>query len=178
MQNRYWNYMQEKRCYIYYMDMFVEYSYKLDKCIRMASAVTSSAGIAAWAVWQQYSYVWAAIIAFSQVVNAVKDILPYSKRLKYMAPFIKELKLLYNKIEFNWFQVSSGSITEEEMNRLLYNFENEFIEMENEHLVKEALPNNKRFMKKAKEETDIYFQRFFNVSENKNEVFTGEKVHG
>lgn len=160
MQDRYWNYMQEKRCYIYYLDMYVDCSYIQDKYIRMLSAIVSSASIAAWTMWQQYSYVWAAIIAVFHVINVVKDILPYSKRLKYMAPFIKELKLLCNKIEYNWFKVSSGKMTEEEMNELLFNFENEFIEMENEHLAKEALLNNKWFMKKAKKKTDTYFQRF------------------
>lgn len=160
MQGRYWNYMQEKRCYIYYLDMYVECSYILDKYIRAICAVVSSAGIAAWTIWQQFSYVWALFIAASHVINAIKDILPYSKRLKYIAPFIKELKQLYNKIEYNWFKVSSGKMTEEEMNELLFNFENEIIEMENKHLAREALLNSKWLMKKAKKETDIYFQRF------------------
>ena len=106
MQERYWNYLKEKRIYVYYLDAEAECSYIVDKAVKIYCALSSSTSIAAWVVWSQYSFVWAALIAVSHVITAVYDLLPFSKKLKTAAPFIKELKQLCNRIEHDWFQVS------------------------------------------------------------------------
>ncbi len=160
MQERYWNYLKEKRIYVYYLDAEAECSYIVDKAVKIYCALSSSTSIAAWAVWSQYSFVWAALIAVSHVITAVYDLLPFSKKLKTAAPFIKELKQLCNRIEHDWFQVSSGKLTEEEINDLLYHYEEEFIGLENKYQKKELSLSSKRFMKKAIEKTDIYLERF------------------
>jgi len=36
-------------------------------------AITSSGGVAAWAIWKEYSFLWGAIIAASQLADALKD---------------------------------------------------------------------------------------------------------
>lgn len=163
MQERYWKYLREKRIYIYYLDEDAERSYKCDKAVKIYCAVASSASIAGWAIWGQYSFAWAAMIAVSHVITAIYEFLPYSKRLKYLAPFIKELKLLGNRIEYNWFGIASGKLTEEEINDLLYHLEAEFIEMENKYLKKELSLSSKKFMEKAVEKTDIYLERFYHT---------------
>jgi hypothetical protein len=42
-------------------------------------AVASSAGIAAWAIWKEYAFFWGAIIAASQVADALKEVFPFTK---------------------------------------------------------------------------------------------------
>ena len=94
-------------------------------------------------------------------MTAIKGFLPYSKRLKILVPFIEDLKFLYNKIEYNWFKVASGEITEEEINNLLYSFKDEFTNIENKNLKEETLLENKDFKKIADKKTDSYFANNF-----------------
>lgn len=45
-------------------------------------AVASSAGIAAWAIWKEYAFLWGVIIAASQVADALKEVFPFTKTHK------------------------------------------------------------------------------------------------
>lgn len=161
MQEKYWKYMVQIKAWIFYLDLYAEDSYKWDKWINVFGAIASSTSIAAWAIWQQLSFVWSAIIAISQVLTAIKGFFPYSKRLKILVPFMEDLKFLYNKIEYNWFKVASGELTEEEINDLLYVFKDEFTNIENKNLKEETLLENDDFKKAADEKTDLYFKKNF-----------------
>lgn len=74
------------------------------------------------------------------MLTAIKGFRPYNRRLKILVPFMEGLKFLYNKIEYGWFKVASGDLTEEEMNDLLYSFKNEFTNIENKNLKETDLP--------------------------------------
>ena len=161
MQEKYWRYMVQLKAWIFYLDLYEEDSYKWDKKINIFSAVASSTSIAAWAIWNQFSYLWSVIIAVSQVLNAIKSFLPYHNRMKAIIPFMEDLKFLYNKIEYNWFKVASGDLTEVEINELLFSFKNEFTNIENKNLKEETLLENEVFKEKADKRTDTYFENNF-----------------
>lgn len=139
MQEKYWKYMVQIKAWIFYLDVYTEDSYRWDRIINIVVAIASSTSIAAWAIWQKYSFVWSIIIAISQVLTTIKGFLPYSKRLKMLVPFMEDLKFLYNKIEYNWFKVASGDLSEDEINELLYSFKDEFANIENKNLKEETL---------------------------------------
>ena len=143
------------------MDLYGENSYKWEKRINVFSAIVSSTSIAAWALWQQLSFAWSFIIAISQVLSAIKVFLPYSRRLKSIVPFMEDLKFLYNRMEYTWFKVASGEMTEEEINEILYEFKNEYTNIENKHLKNETLLENEKFKKKSDMKTDAYFKNNF-----------------
>lgn len=143
------------------MDLYGENSYKWEKRINVFSAIVSSTSIAAWAIWQQLSFAWSFIIAISQVLSAIKVFLPYSRRLKSIVPFMEDLKFLYNRMEYTWFKVASGEMTEEEINEILYEFKNEYTNIENKHLKNETLLENEKFKKKSDMKTDAYFKNNF-----------------
>lgn len=143
------------------MDLYGENSYKWEKRINVFSAIVSSTSIAAWAIWQQLSFAWSFIIAISQVLSAIKVFLPYSRRLKSIVPFMEDLKFLYNRMEYTWFKVASGEMTEEEINEILYEFKNEYTNIENKHLKNETLLENEEFKKKSDMKTDAYFKNNF-----------------
>ena len=161
MQEKYWRYMVQIKAWIFYLDLYEEDSYKWEKGINVFSAVASSTSIAAWAIWQHLSFVWSFIIAVSQVLTAIKGFMPYSRRLKMIVPFMEDLKFLYNRMEYNWFKVSSGEVTEEEINEMLYTYKEEFTNIENKNLKEETLPENKMLREKADKKTDEYFKNNF-----------------
>src|SRR5271167_2428242 len=45
-------------------------------------AIASSGSIAAWALWREHAFVWAATIAVPQVADALRDVFPFTKRHK------------------------------------------------------------------------------------------------
>lgn len=81
--------MVQIKAWIFYLDLYGEDSYKWEKRINIFGAIAASTSIAAWAICQQLSFVWSLIIAISQVLNAVKEFMPYSKRLKAIVPFME-----------------------------------------------------------------------------------------
>lgn len=153
--------MVQIKAWIFYLDLYGENSYKWEKRINVFSAIVSSTSIAAWAIWQQLSFAWSFIIAISQVLSAIKGFLPYSRRLKSIVPFMEDLKFLYNRMEYTWFKVASGEMTEEEINEILYEFKNEYTNIENKHLKDETLLENEKFKKKSDMKTDAYFENNF-----------------
>lgn len=161
MQEKYWRYMVQIKAWVFYLDLYGENSYKWEKRINVFSAIASSTSIAAWAIWQQLSFAWSFIIAISQVLSAIKTFLPYSRRLKSIVPFMEDLNFLYNRMEYTWFKVASGEMTEEEINEILYEFKNEYTNIENKHLKDEMLLENEKFKKKSDMKTDAYFENNF-----------------
>ena len=160
MQKQYWSYMYQIRFAIFYLDLYADRAYKINHAIRTISAIASSGCIAAWAVWQELKYVWAIVIALSQVINAIKDFLPYSARLKNIEAGQKSLKLLYSKIEYNWFFVQNGELSEKQINELLYEFKREYTEIESHCLKEDVSLKNRRRREKAQKQTGSYFQTF------------------
>ena len=161
MQEKYWRYMVQIKAWIFYLDLYAEDSYKWDKRINIFGAIASSTSIAAWTIWSQLSYVWSVIIAVSQVLTAIKSFMPYSRRLKILVPFMEDLKFLYNKIEYNWFKVASGELSEDEINELLYAFKDDFASIENKNLKEGTLLENNKFKTIADKKTDVYFENNF-----------------
>lgn len=161
MQEKYWNYMVQIKASMYYLDIYAEKSYKLDRKINVYGAIASSSSIAAWAIWKDWSYVWAFIIAMSQVLNAIKDFLPFGRRLKLLRPFIEDMKLLYIKMEYDWYKVAEGDLTEKEINKLLFSYRKEFACIENKYLKEEVLLENSNYMKQADQKTNRYFVNNF-----------------
>ena len=83
----------------------------------MVLAIASSSSIGAWAIWREYSWVWAGIIAFSQVVTAATPFLPYKKIIKSYSALIHELEDLMIKSESKWHAISDGKLTSSEINK-------------------------------------------------------------
>ena len=161
MQEKYWYYMVQVKSSIFYLDIYAEKSYKWDRRINASGAIASSSSIAAWAIWKEVSYVWAIIIAVSQVLTAVKDYFPFGRRLKLLRPFIDEMKSLYIKMEYDWYRVANGELTECEINLLLFSYKKEVANIEGKYIKEDVLLENKDYMKEADYKTNIYFENNF-----------------
>ena len=137
MQEKYWYYMVQIKASIYYLEIYAEHSYKWDRRVNVYGAIASSSSIAAWAIWKDWSYIWAFIIAISQVFTAIKEYLPFGRRLKFLRPFTEEMKLLYITMEYDWYKVAEGELTETEINTLLFTYKKEFANIEGKYLLEE-----------------------------------------
>lgn len=161
MQEKYWYYMVQVKASLFYLDIYAEESYKWDRRINVFGAIASSSSIAAWTIWEECSYVWGFIIALSQVLIAIKEYFPFAKRLKLLKPFIDDLKSVYLKMEFEWYKVAGGEITESEINTLLYTYKKEVSDIEAKYLKDDVLIENNSYMSIANRKTDLYFKNNF-----------------
>ena len=163
MQEKFWNHLVQVKSSIYYLDVYAEESYRWDRRLNVFSAIASSSSIAAWAIWKEWSYAWAIIIAISQVLIAVKEYFPFSRRLKMLRPYVEELKMLYVKMEYDWYKVSEGELSESEINTLLFSYKEEYMDIENRHSKEDMLLENSKYMNEADRRTDIYFEKNFSI---------------
>ena len=150
--------MVQIKAWTFYLDIYAEDSYKWDRRINIYGAIASSSSIAAWTIWRNWSFIWAAIIAISQVLTAIKQYLPFGRRLKYLQPFIEDMKLLYLKMEYDWYKVAAGELSETEINGLLYSYKKEYSGIESKYLKEEILVENVKYKNKADIKTEEYFE--------------------
>jgi len=83
-------------------------------------AIASCAGIAAWAIWREYAFIWGAIIAASQVADALKDVFPFSKKHKAACEHAVILANLFIDVQLEWENVFAGRYTDDEIMKRLH----------------------------------------------------------
>ena len=160
-QERYWKEFFELRVHVNYLELYMEESELVDKSINIFLAVTSSSSICGWAIWNEYSFLWAFIIASSQLINAVKQFLPYKTRLKATCGIMRELEELSTFAEMKWFDVAEGNLTEEEINKLQFDIRSKKTKSVQRHLGMNTLPKKEKIFCKAKKSAEIYINNFY-----------------
>jgi hypothetical protein len=84
-QNLYWNQMVELKVALEYMRRYRDHAGKRVRALATLKAIASSGGIAAWAIWREHAFVWGAIIAASQLADALKEVFPFTKSTERLA---------------------------------------------------------------------------------------------
>ncbi len=159
-QNSYWIEMDQAIFGKYYILQELRKAEKYHQVLKMFMAFTSSSSIAAWTIWKDLSQLWGAIIALSQVLNAVEKYLPWQKRVSSLTSMYHEYQTLIITLEENWFKVSNGSLTEEEILKLRLKFQQKRSNIEKKCL-KETLKKDKKFVDEATKEKDAYLKNHY-----------------
>jgi hypothetical protein len=166
MQELYWNKMTDKRYQLIYINEYYDQCIRIQRMINIFLAVTSSGAIAAWAVWKGFPVIWAAIIAVSQVITAVKPYLPYEKRIDGLYDIINQYTIICNEMEAKWFYVSKGLITEEQINEQITQCEKRWTDVGAKSLKGDNIPADDRLAEIAEEKKNSYFEINFNVKKD------------
>lgn len=96
----------------FYIGFYHARTESIDRCISAFTALASSSAVVGWILWREtvtlwglridFSFVWMVIIMVSQVVNAVKEYLPYSKRLHSLSALSNDFNSLVLVMENDW----------------------------------------------------------------------------
>jgi hypothetical protein len=124
-------------------------------------AVASSGGIAGWVIWRQYAFVWGAIIAASQLADALKDVFPNISRQKAANDLLVGLKSLFIEAVFEWEGVFAAKFTNEEIierRRKLMQLQHE---LDVKHFPTGNLPSRPDLLALAETETITYLEAMF-----------------
>ena len=162
-QEKYWKEMYQLKVHVNYVELYLERSELIDRCINILLAVTSNSSICGWAIWQQYSFVWAVIIAASQLINSVKGFLPYKSRIKPLAGLLHELEELMIFAETRWFDVSESNLTDEEIHKLQFKIRSTKIKSLKKFFPSGTLPEDNKKFSKAENIARTYFNNFYSI---------------
>ena len=160
-QRRYWKELFELRVHVNYLEKYMERSELIDKSINIFLAFTSSSSICGWAIWNEYGFIWAVIIAASQLINAVKQFLPYRTRLKATSGIMRELEELLIIAEKKWFDVAEGKLKNGEINELQFEIRSKKTKTVHKYLGINTLPTKGKLLNKAKKTARVYINNFY-----------------
>ncbi len=160
-QDRYWKELYQLRVHLNYLEVYMEQSEFIDKSVNIFLAITSSSSICGWAIWNKFDFIWAVIIATSQLVSAIKQFLPYRKRLKSISGILREFEELLTYYEMKWFDVAEGKLTEEEINKLQFEIRSKKTKILHKYLGTNTLPTKGKLFEKAKKIANTYINNFY-----------------
>lgn len=165
IQNRYWDKMSQFKFEILLYNEHLSRYISINRAIIIILAVFSSGAVASWAIWNDIGFVWALLIALSQVLSIINEFLPYKKRIEEIPQLTHKLTIIYNEMEKDWFMVESGELDNESINKLLYNYIEKWNIAQSDFFNTDTLPNSKLINNKAGKLKEEYFKCFFEGGE-------------
>lgn len=160
-QERFWKELYQLKVHINYVDSHVRDSEKYDRGVKVFMAVASSASIGAWIIWKELSFIWAAIIAISQFLAAVRPHLPFKERLKNYSAILHELDELFIQSEAKWHDIASGKLDEDEINKARTSLRLQKHKILKKHLPSNVIPDDSEKAGKAESLALDYFSNFY-----------------
>lgn len=165
-QSRFWNEMVQLKAHIFYLGYHRRGADQIDFWIKCMTAVTSSASIAGWAIWQTYGFAWGLIIAVSQVINTTKQYLPYEARRKTCNDACKDLEGLFIRSESDWYYVAEGTLTNENIHKKLISLKKRKSQIVKKCISVLVLPRKPKYERLAELDATNYFQTLYFGGEN------------
>ena len=159
-QLNYWRELTQLKEHSYYINEYSVQTQRIGRVISSFLAITSSSSIGAWVIWDKYAYLWGAIIAVSQVLNAIKQFLPYKERLKHLPDLKIEIEFLCIEMEKSWFNVAEGEWTNRTIHNKRLDIKNKKSEIVHKYFSHKPLPDKKKLQTIAKVKTRSYFENF------------------
>ena len=157
-QQLYWAQLYELKAACVYIRRYRGYLSKWVTTTGTIRAIASSASIAAWVIWKEHAFIWAAIIAVSQVLDAVKDVFPMTKRHKAASDHVHQLESLFIDAQLEWENIFSGHYTDDE----IMHRRHQLMKLQHDAEVKnfpDGLPERPSDFSGAESETEAYFKR-------------------
>jgi hypothetical protein len=114
-QNLYWNQMVELTVAAEYMRRYRDDAGKRVAALGTLKAIASSGGIAAWVIWKEHAFVWGAIIAASQLADALKAVFPFTKIHKAASEHTIILDSMFIDALLEWENIFSGKYSDEQI---------------------------------------------------------------
>lgn len=144
----------------YYLHFYYEKVEKSDRYIKAAIALTSSTSIASWAIWADLSYLWAVLIAASQVLTTVLPYMQISARKSSLLSMKSKIGSLKVYAEENWINVSAGDLSDQETKKINFAIERKKTKILTDSLGSATLPWDNEILKKSEEAAEIYLQKY------------------
>lgn len=160
-QERFWKEFVQLKTSIYYLEEYLKCMELRSNCINGFLAIASCGGIGGWAIWNEYGKIWGAIIAISQVINAIRPFFPYKKRIKALPALIDELSQVAIFAEKNLYDIAEGKLEMEQIHKKRLEIVSRRSKATRKHVGKSPLPVKEDLQKVAEEKAVNYFGNFY-----------------
>jgi len=161
-QQLYWKEMTNLKADASYIHLYRDSLGRWVTGLGALKAIASCGGIAAWVVWKEYAFSWGAIIAGSQVADALKDVFPFAKKHKSASGYSITLDYLFNDIQLEWENIFSGQYSDEEIMKLRHKLGKSQLDALQKNFP-DGLPVQNAFLIQAKQLAEIYFRTTYGV---------------
>jgi hypothetical protein len=155
--NRFWIEMVELKTGIYYHTRLRRYDNKLDILTKVIPAIASSGGIIAWLVKNEYGFYWAILIVLAHLISSIKHLLPFEVRRDKTFELVFEFSKIYLTLEKDWERIKDGTLTKEEISKLLFDAKKKIIDIEHKLLPSIIVPERQSIIKAAIKDSVKYF---------------------
>lgn len=156
-QKLFWDELLTSRRDARYVDLCLARTEMIDRCLKGFIAIAASSSIAGWAIFKDHSFVWATVVAASQVLQVVKEYLPYKTRLKALTSLSQDLNAISLAAENHWYRVSSGTLFDDDIHDLRFELKQRKLAALQKAFPSAGLPENKPLAERAERETLEYF---------------------
>jgi len=161
MKQQFWDMYNDFIKYKHYFQLYNKKSTIIDRMLSIGIALISSASVASWLIWQNWTIIWAVIIGVSNILSIIKPYLPYEKRLSSIRYLLPSLRNLINDAGYyyNSIDLKQPNITEEEINDHIKRYKQTYIELENKFIDNSIFPYNEKINSKAEKNTKNELER-------------------
>ena len=169
MRDKLWYNLLDVKFKSIYYDELATYYQVIDRRMNVFLALASSGSIASWAIWEEFNFIWALIIAISTVINVIKPYFPYHKYVNEISKMSAQLDNLSWEYENLWFKFDRDKINEEQCFKLYMDLKkrlNDVLKFSEETIITE----NIKIESKTNKLMDIYLRNDFNIQHTSNEV--------
>lgn len=112
---------------------------------------------------------WALVIAAAQLVQAMKDLTPWSRRLSALEHFQPDLRMLLLDIENSWDNLDIEDWSTEQIHSARAAFDLRYFELEQKYIGNTYFPRSERIEWAANEETETFFNNRYKSINTKGE---------
>jgi hypothetical protein len=155
-QRLYWSHLLQIKGDAIYLRLYRERLGKWVQGLGTLKAIASCGSIAAWAIWKDHAFLWASIIAASQVADALKDVFPFARLHKGALQYSLAINTLFIDAEFEWESIFLGRLTDDEIMSRLRKLKRAQLE-EEQRCFPEGFSLNPALKSKAEQEALEYF---------------------
>jgi hypothetical protein len=162
-QQLYWNEMVNLKADATYVRLYRDSQGRSVTWLGALKAIASSTGIAAWVVWKEYAFLWGAIIAASQLADALKNVFPFAKQHRAASALSATLDYLFNDVQLEWENIFAGRHSDDEIMNRLHRLRK--IQLNAlQHNFPDGLAERHKLLVQAKRIAETYFESTYGVN--------------
>ena len=161
-QDLYWKHMTELKVAAAYIRRYRDDRGTWVTRLGILKAIASSGGIAAWVIWKEYAFLWGAIIAASQLADALKEVFPFAKTHRAASDHTVVLNSMFIDAQLEWESIFSGRYTDDQISSRRH----KLMKLQHEAERKAfpvGLPVNVKLFAEAQSEAKDYFSTMYGV---------------
>ncbi|MBP3633719.1 MAG: hypothetical protein J6J43_04005 [Oscillospiraceae bacterium] len=160
----FWNKLTQFKFDLNYFQCHFSACVVASRWLHIIASVATMLATGAWMNWYEIEWVRMTCmiaILLLQGFNMVVDFLPYDNRKQELREMSNLLDPIYSDMEQDWYAIANGEVLKNEIEKKIRVYEQRRQAVQQHFLKNDTLPERKRILQKAEEETAAYFAKFW-----------------